>query len=138
MWIKSVNNVLHVFCEFEKVFLSFRHWEVLYVTIGNPAFCPFLNLTGVYFWGELQHVGDVSEQKINCWPIRTRVIRGVRLQDVVQVDYKGRSHFCYCETNLNHKEPGESSNIKVQYKKNQKKYVSVPCACFKQKLLKIE
>ena len=45
LWIKSVNIDLHVFCEFEKFFLSFRHWEVLYVTIANPAFCTFLNLT---------------------------------------------------------------------------------------------
>ena len=38
--------------------------EVVYVTIGNPAFCLFLYLTGVHFRGELQHIGDVSEQKI--------------------------------------------------------------------------
>ena len=38
--------------------------EVAYVTIGNPAFCLALYLTGVHFRGELQHVGDVSEQKI--------------------------------------------------------------------------
>ena len=38
--------------------------EVVYVTIGNPAFCLALYLTGVHFRGELQHVGDVSEQKI--------------------------------------------------------------------------
>ena len=35
------------------------------MTIGNPAFCLFLHLTGVHFRGELQHVGDVNEQKIN-------------------------------------------------------------------------
>ena len=40
--------------------------EVVYVTIGNPVFCLFLNLTGVHFRGELQHVGEVSEQKIKC------------------------------------------------------------------------
>ena len=34
------------------------------MTIGNSAFCPFLCLTGVDFRGELQHVGDVSEQEI--------------------------------------------------------------------------
>ena len=33
------------------------------MTTGNPAFCLLLNLTGVHFRGELQHVGDVSEQK---------------------------------------------------------------------------
>ena len=56
---------------------SFR--EVVYVTIGNPAFCLALYLTGVHFRGELQHVGDASEQKIKCRPIRTREIGGVRL-----------------------------------------------------------
>ena len=34
------------------------------MTIGNSAFCLFLCLTGVDFRGELQHVGDVSEQEI--------------------------------------------------------------------------
>ena len=53
--------------------------EVVYVTIGNPAFCLFLYLTGVRFRGELQQVGDVSDQKIKCLPIRTREIGGVRL-----------------------------------------------------------
>ena len=38
--------------------------EVVYVTIENPAFCLFLYLTGVHFRGELQPVGDVSEQKL--------------------------------------------------------------------------
>ena len=42
-----------------------KSWhEVVYVTIGNPAFCLALYLTGVHFWGELQHIGDVNEQKI--------------------------------------------------------------------------
>ena len=36
------------------------------MTIGNPAFCLFLYLTGVHFRGELQHGGDVSEQEIKC------------------------------------------------------------------------
>ena len=39
---------------------------VVYVTIGKPAFCLFLYLTGVPFRGELQLVSDVSEQKIKC------------------------------------------------------------------------
>ena len=34
------------------------------MTIGNPAFCLGLYLTGVHFRGELQHVGDVSEEKV--------------------------------------------------------------------------
>ena len=38
--------------------------EGVYVTIVHPAFCPFLYLTGVHFRGELQHGGDVSQQKI--------------------------------------------------------------------------
>ena len=46
--------------------------EGVYVTIGNPAFCLALYLTDVRFRGELQHVGDVSEQKIKCRLIRTR------------------------------------------------------------------
>ena len=53
--------------------------EVVYVTIGNPAFCLFLYLSGVHFRGELQHLGDVWEQKIKCWPIRTQETGGVRL-----------------------------------------------------------
>ena len=40
--------------------------EVVYVTIGNPAFCLTLCLTGVHFRGELQHVGHVGGQKIKC------------------------------------------------------------------------
>ena len=37
--------------------------EVFYVTIGNPAFCLALYLTGVHFRGELQHIGHVGEEK---------------------------------------------------------------------------
>ena len=37
--------------------------EAVYVTIGNPAFCLAFYLTGVHFRSELQHIGDVSEQK---------------------------------------------------------------------------
>ena len=40
------------------------HREVAYVTIGNPAFCLTLYLTGIHFRGELQHVRYVGEQKI--------------------------------------------------------------------------
>ena len=49
------------------------------MTIGNPVFCLALYLTGVYFRGELQRVGQMGEQKIKCQPIRTREIVGVRL-----------------------------------------------------------
>ena len=40
--------------------------EVVYVTIETPGFCLFLYLTSVHFRGELQQVGDVSEQKFKC------------------------------------------------------------------------
>ena len=49
------------------------------MTIGNAAFCLALYLTGVHSRGKLQHVGHVSEQKINCGAIRTREVGGVRL-----------------------------------------------------------
>ena len=48
------------------------------MTIGNPAFCLTSYLTGIYFRGELHHVGDVSEQKIKSGPIRTREMGAVR------------------------------------------------------------
>ena len=51
------------------------------MTIGNQGFRLALDLIGVHFPGELQHVGDVSEQKIKCRPIRTWEIGGVRLPD---------------------------------------------------------
>ena len=50
------------------------------MTIGNPAFCLALYLTGVHFRGELQHIGHVGGQKIKCRPITTREIGGARLQ----------------------------------------------------------
>ena len=55
------------------------HYEDVYVTIGNPAFCLFLYLTGAHFQGELQHVGDISKQKIKCWTNGTGEIGGARL-----------------------------------------------------------
>ena len=57
--------------------------EVVDMTIRNPAFCLLLYLTGVHFRGELLYVGDVSQQKIKCRPIRTREIRGVSFSDVL-------------------------------------------------------
>ena len=39
--------------------------EGVYLTIVDTAFCFFLYLTGVHFRGELQHGGDVSQQKIS-------------------------------------------------------------------------
>ena len=47
------------------------------MTIGYPAFCLTLYLTGVHFRGELQHGDHVDEQKIKCQPIRTRKIAGL-------------------------------------------------------------
>ena len=47
--------------------------------IGNTAFWLFLYLAGIPFRGELQQVGDVSEQKIKYWPIRTQEVGAVRL-----------------------------------------------------------
>ena len=55
------------------------------MTIGNLAFCLFLYLTGIHFRGELQHGGDVSQQKNKCRPIRTREIDGASLSDVLCV-----------------------------------------------------
>ena len=49
------------------------------MTIGKPAFCFALYITGVHFRGKLQHVGDISEQKIKCGPIRTREMGAARL-----------------------------------------------------------
>ena len=63
----------------EAAFWMFCKREVGYVTIGNPGFCLALYLTGLYFRGELQHVNDVSKQKVKCEPIRAREIGDVRL-----------------------------------------------------------
>ena len=49
------------------------------MTIGNPALCLALYLTGVHFRGELQHAGHGREQKIKCSPIVTREIADVTL-----------------------------------------------------------
>ena len=66
-------------CEFCEISKNTFSCEDVYVTIGNPAFCLALYLTGVHFRGEAQHVGHGYEQKIKCSPIRTREIAGVRL-----------------------------------------------------------
>ena len=55
------------------------------MTIVHSAFYLFLCLTGVHFRRELQHGGDVSQQKIKCRPIRAREIGGVSLSDVLYV-----------------------------------------------------
>ena len=49
---------------------------VHFVAIANPAFCFALYLTGIHFRGEL---GDASELKIKCGPIRTWEIGSVGL-----------------------------------------------------------
>ena len=56
----------------------------VYVTIGNLSFCV-LYLTGIHFGGELQHDGDVGQQKIKWRPVKTREIGGVTLSDVLYV-----------------------------------------------------
>ena len=55
-----------------------KYTEVVYLIIGNPAFCLASYLTGAHFRGELQQVGIVSQQKIKCRPSRTRKIVGLR------------------------------------------------------------
>ena len=50
------------------------------MTIVHSAFYLFLCLTGVHFRSELQHGGDVSQQKIKCRPVRTRERGGVYCQ----------------------------------------------------------
>ena len=58
------------------VFFGVKQW--VSVTIWNPAFCLSLYLTSALFQDKLQHVGDVSEQKIKC-----RSIGGVRLSEAL-------------------------------------------------------
>ena len=58
-----------------------KYTDVVYLIIGNSAFCLAFYLTGVHFRGELQHVGTVREQKLKCRPNRTRKIGGFRLSD---------------------------------------------------------
>ena len=78
----------------------------MYATIGNPAICLTLYLTGVHFRCELQHVGQLCKQKIKCQPIRTREIAGVRLQEELNVLQRTVSnililvHFFMCLTTL--------------------------------------
>ena len=85
---------LKTICFLFSFFVLFTHHAVgsvngsikgVSVTIGNSAFCLALYLTGVHLRGELQHVGDVSEQKFKCRPIRTRGIGGVRLPEALNV-----------------------------------------------------
>ena len=65
------------------------------MTIGNPAFCLALYLSGVHFRGELRHVGDVSEQNIECRLIRTREIGGVKLSEELYANQFTTVHlFC--------------------------------------------
>ena len=35
------------------------------MTVGSPAFCLFLHLTGVHFRGELKHFDGASEQELS-------------------------------------------------------------------------
>ena len=55
--------------------------EGVYVRFVHPAFYLFLYLTGVHFRGELQHGGDVSQQKISkksVWTNQNSRNSGVR------------------------------------------------------------
>ena len=60
---------LFVIESYHQVCINFKssilYYEGVYVTIGHPAFCPFLHLTGAHFPVELQHDSDVSQQKIS-------------------------------------------------------------------------
>ena len=79
-------SILHKWTLFIKYFFTTHApYEGVSVTIGNPAFFIALYLTGVHFRGELQHICDVSEQKIKCRPIRTREIGGVRLSEELHI-----------------------------------------------------
>ena len=59
--------------------------EVIHVTKRYPAFCLTFRLTGVHFRGELQRVGDVSEQKFKYGPIRTWEITDIKLSHELYV-----------------------------------------------------
>ena len=73
------------------------------MTIGNPAFCLALYLTGVHFRRELQHVCDMLGQKIKCRLIRTQEIGGVRLEVELYVrgcSYDVSSSYFSCESKV--------------------------------------
>ena len=53
--------------------------------LETQFFCLFLYLAAVHFRGELQHGGNVSQQKIKRRPIRTRETGGVTLSDILYV-----------------------------------------------------
>ena len=67
----------------------------MWQAVGYPAFCLALYLTDVHFTGGLQHVGDASEEKIKCRPIRTREIGGVRLSDELYGNIRSMFHAYY-------------------------------------------
>ena len=56
---------------------------MVFILTKKKVFCRYFYLTGVHFRDELQHGGDVSQQKIKCRPIITREIGGVSLLDVL-------------------------------------------------------
>ena len=63
------------------------------MTIGKPAFC-------FHFRGELQHSGDVTQQKLKCRPIRTREIAGVSLSGVLYVTSRFLTLCSKCNSNI--------------------------------------
>ena len=54
------------------------------MTIGNQGvFCFLLCLTDIHLRDELNHVGDVSQEKIKYRPMTIREIGSVTLSDVL-------------------------------------------------------
>ena len=98
-----------------------RRLEGVYLKIVHQAFGLFLYLPGVHFRGELQHGGDVSQQKINCRPIKTSEIGGVSLSDVLYVTTD-----CHTQIRkyMTEKEPGLNHHFDVwHFVKNKKKLI---------------
>ena len=90
--IKPNHNDQTIHTPPDKCWLIHNEYEGVYVTIGNPAFCLFLYLTGIHFRGTLQHGSDVRQHKIKCRPIRTQETGGVSLSDVLYGCY----FLCMC------------------------------------------
>ena len=55
----------------------------------KPSFLPLLIFNWCTFLRRVTDAGDVSEQKIKCWPMRTQEIGGIRLSDGL---YDNNSH----------------------------------------------
>ena len=96
LWLKRCGSSL--FFLFKKVFVRLPCYEPHVYVYGclcdnwNPAFCLFLELTGLHFREEWQHGGDECQQKIKCRPIITREICEVSLSDVLYANTFFKSH----------------------------------------------